>query len=183
MTEVCNPVSVFSDRYLKLLRNMTNQRGEEVNVLDEYIGVLHPDYPCALELSIFQIEVEFTATFILPLVCPVDGLASLAIERNRNDGSLGERLGFQAVNDICNLLSHTVAIISLSPSTLRKLPLVILLVRIIPPHVLLGVVVQCIGRKQLGLHQRRFGRNILDDTNKVAHDKLTALQTTVSDDT
>ena len=106
MTHVGNKVSILADGNLELLCHMVNQGGKEVNILYKYVCILHPNNAGALELSILQIQMKFTAALVLALVGPIHSLASLTVEWNRNYGTLGQWLRSQAINDVGNFLLH-----------------------------------------------------------------------------
>ena len=43
VTQIGNPVRIFSDRHLELLGHVVDQRCEKVNILDEDVCILHPN--------------------------------------------------------------------------------------------------------------------------------------------
>ena len=174
MTDMGNPVSILADEYLELFGYMVNQGGKEVDILYKYVCILHPNNARALELSVLQIQMEFTAALVLALVGPIHRLTSLTIKRDGDHRTLRQWLRSQTINDVGNLLLHTLAIITLSTASLVELPLLAFLLGVVPAHIFLCVVLQGAAREQFGLYQRRFGGDIFDDTDEIAHDEFTA---------
>ncbi len=99
-----NPMK--ADGHIQFLRNVINQDGKEMNVLDENIGILHPHNASALEFAIFQIKMQLTATLGLALIRPVDRGAAFSGEGDGDDPTFAQGFGFEAVNDIDNLFWH-----------------------------------------------------------------------------
>jgi hypothetical protein len=81
-----------------------------VNVLDKNIRILHPHNPSALELIIFEVKVQFTATLGLALVVPIDRLTSLRGEGDGNNGAFRQGFRFEAINDVGNFGLHLLAV-------------------------------------------------------------------------
>merc|ERR1719235_1331039 len=77
VAEVCDPVGVLAHRQLQLLAHVVEERREEVDVLREDAGVLHPQDPGALQVPALDVEMELTAALGLALVSPVDCAAAL----------------------------------------------------------------------------------------------------------
>ena len=105
---------------------------------------------------------------------PIHSLASLTVQRNGNYRTLGQWLRSQAVNDVGNLLLHTLAIITLSTTSLVELPLLTFLLGVVPTHIFLCVILQGTAREKFSFYQRCLGRDILDHTHEIAHDELAA---------
>ena len=122
-----------------------------------------------------QVEMQFTAAFVLSLIFPVHVLAPLRAERDRNDGTLTHWFGFQAVYHISDFLIHTITVVSLSSAAFGELPLLVLRLGILPSHVFLRVVIKCTSWKELRLYKRGIRRYILNHTNKIADNKLATL--------
>lgn len=106
MTDIGNPMCIFSHLDAQFLGHVINQSGKKVNILDKNVCILHSDNAGTLELAILKIEMQFSTTLVLSLVLPIDSLASFRREWNRNNGSLAKWFRLETVNHIGNLMLH-----------------------------------------------------------------------------
>jgi len=166
-------MSVLSDLDVpELICDVLEQRREEVDILDEDVGVLHAHDAGALELAIFEVKVKLSAALVHTLVGPVVGLATDFAERKRDRRTLAQRLAAQALDRVANLLVDARTVVTLLAASFGQLPLLRLLWCVTPAHVLLRVVLERTQREEFRINSRSSHRHILYDANKVAHDKL-----------
>lgn len=104
MAEICDPMSVFTNRHVKLLGNVINHRCKKVNILNKDVRILHSNNASALEFTILQVEMQLSATLGLPLIRPINSLTAFRIKGNGDNGPLREGLRLETINHISNLV-------------------------------------------------------------------------------
>jgi hypothetical protein len=65
--------------------------------------------------------------------------------------------------------TYTISVISLCSSSFSHLPRIIFLLRVLPPHILLGIIIQGALGKEFRLDSGGIDGYIFNDTHKIAH--------------
>ena len=117
---------------------------------------------------------QLPAALVLSLVRPVDAGRSRVGIGDRNHCPLAQGFRLQTVDDVGHFFGHAVPVISLGAAPFGELPFIVVLLRVVPSHVLGGVVVEGALWKEIRFDRRGLHRNVRNDADEIPHDEFAA---------